>query len=230
MLTVLTLAVLAAQEGKSPEAPRFQNAEGQSSVGPVKGLTVGLRFTDLGGTLDGEDDWSDFFDAGIGLEIGYEYLHPVTRKVHIGGYFRSSLDRFAGDEVDLSDDLGPFHVTADDMTLWRFTLGARVRETFKAFFMDQSIGFGFVTISNTNAEVNDAGTVFDVSFIEGGTELTFEMAARFGFVLAPQASVWISFGYENNGAPDVGSDIDDGSFDYENQKNFVFTLGGNFDF
>jgi hypothetical protein len=197
---------------------------------PVKGLTVGIRFTDLGGTLDGDSDWADLFDAGIGLEVGYEYLHPVSRKVHIGGYFRTAFDHFGGDEVDLSDSFGPLTLTADDMTLLRVTIGGRVRETFKSFFMDQSIGIGFVTISDVDAEINDAGTTFDASVIDGGTEFTFELQARFGFVISPAASIWISFGYENNGAPDVASDVDDGSFDYENQKNFVFTIGASFDF
>lgn len=225
---MMLLLLVLAQEGKG-EAPKVQAVE-SSSPSPVKGLDVGIRFTSLGGSLDGEDDWDDFFDAGLGIDVGYQYLHPVSRKVHIGGYFRTGFDRFGGDEVDLSDEFGPLFVTADDMTLFRFTLGGRVRETFSRFFMEQSIGVGFVTFSDVDAEVNDAGTVFDVGFIEGGTEFTVELAARFGFILAPQASVWISFGYENNGAPDVASDLDDGTFDYENQKNFVFTIGGSFDF
>ena len=197
---------------------------------PVKGLTVGIRFTDLGGDLDDESKWSDLFDAGVGLEVGYQYLHPVSRKIHIGAYARTSFDRFAGDEQDLSDEFGPLSFTADDMTLFRFTLGGRIRETFKSFFMDQSIGVGFVTISDVDGEINDAGTVTDVGFIDGGTEFTFELAARFGWQLSPKAAIWLSFGYENNGAPDVASDLDDGTFDYENQKNFVFTIGGSFDF
>lgn len=197
---------------------------------PQKGLTVGVRFTDLGGDLDSESSWGDFWDAGIGLEVGYEYLHPLSRKIHLGGYVRTALDRFAGDKQDVNDPLGPLTVEADDLTLFRFTLGARVRETFKTFFMDQSVGFGFVTYSDVDAEVSDGVTTVSASMIEGGTEFTVELAARFGLILAPVASIWISFGYENNGAPDVGSDLDDGTFDYENQKNFVFTIGGSFDF
>jgi hypothetical protein len=194
---------------------------------PVKGLTVGVRFTDLGGDLDDESKWGDFFDAGVGLEVGYQYLHPVSRKVHIGGYFRTALDRFAGDEEQLDPTLS---VEADDMTLIRFTLGARVRETFKSFFMDQSVGFGVVSYPDLDAEVSDGVDSVSASFVDGGLEFTVELAARFGFVISPKADVWISFGYENNGAPDVGSDIDDGTFDYDNQKNFVFTIGGSFDF
>lgn len=197
---------------------------------PVKGLTVGIRFTDLGGDLDDESSWGDYFDSGIGFEVGYEYLHPVSRKVHIGGYFRSALDSFQGDENDLSDDLGPLHVTADDILLYRLTIGGRIRETFRTFFMDQSIGFGFMVYPDISAEVDDAGFVFDADFVDGGIEFTFELQARFGFVLSPHASIWISFGYENNGAPGVADDVDDGTFDYENQSNFVFTIGGSFDF
>lgn len=198
---------------------------------PIKGLTVGLRFTDLGGDLDDDSSWGDYFDAGIGLEVGYQYLHPVSRKIHIGGYARTALDRFAGDENDISDEFGPLFIEADDMSLFRLTLGGRIRETFGKFFMDQSIGFGFVTYSDVDAEVSDdLGSLGSFSFIEGGTEFTFELAARFGLVLSPLASIWISFGYENNGAPEVASDVDDGTFDYEKQKNFVFSLGANFNF
>ena len=197
---------------------------------PVKGLTVGVRFTDLGGDLDDESAWSDFFDAGIGFEVGYEYLHPVSKKVHIGGYVRTAFDRFGGDEVDLSDSFGPLHVTPDDMTLFRLTLGGRIRETFKTFFMDQSVGIGFVSISDVDAEVDDAGAISNVGLIEGGTEFTVELQARFGLALSPRASIWIGFGYENNGAPEVADDVDDGSFHYNNQKNFAFTIGGSFSF
>ncbi len=224
-LLMLTLS----QEGKVEVAPLRQDPPSQAV--PQKGLTVGIRFSDLGGDLDDTGEWSDFFDAGIGLEIGYEYLHPVSRKIAIGGYFESAIDRFGGDKADVSDEFGPLFAESDDMTLFRFTLGGRIRETFGKFFMDQSLGFGFVTYPDVDAEVSDdLGPLGTVSYIEGGTEFTFELAARFGLVLAPQASVWISFGYENNGAPDVASDVDDGTFDYENQKNFVFTIGGSFDF
>ena len=216
----LILAVLS-QEA----APQAGSLESQ------KGLTVGIRFTDLGGSLDGENDWSDFFDAGVGLEVGYEYLHPVSRKVNIGGYFRTAIDRFAGDKADVSDEFGPLFVEADDMIFFRFTLGGRIRETFGKFFMDQSIGIGFVTYPDVDGDVSDdLGPLGSASFIEGGTEFTVELAARFGFILSPVASLWASFGYENNGAPDVASDVDDGTFDYENQKNFVFTIGASFNF
>lgn len=198
---------------------------------PVQGLDVAVRFTDLGGDLDDESKWGDFFDAGVGFEVGYQYLHPVSRKIHIGGYVRTALDRFAGDEADVSDEFGPLFATSDDMTLFRFTLGGRIRETFKAFFMEQSIGIGFMTYPDLDADVeDDLGSLGSASFVEGGTEFTFELAARFGFILSPAASIWVSFGYENNGAPEVGSDLDDGTFDYENQKNFVFGLGATFSF
>jgi hypothetical protein len=229
-VVALIVAALMAQESRPSDPVKLQGVVSSPSQRPVKGLDVGIRFTDLGGSLDGDEDWSDFFDAGVGLEVGYEYLHPVSRIVHIGGYFKTGLDRFSGDKADLSDEFGPFFLTADDMTLFRFTLGARIRETFKSFFMDQSIGVGFVTYSDVDGEFSDGIDSLNASIIEGGTEFTFELAARFGFILAPQASVWISFGYENNGAPDVASDVDDGTLDYENQKNFVFTVGGSFDF
>jgi hypothetical protein len=228
-MLISLLSALLSQEGKV-EAPVVRQDPPSQAV-PQKGLTVGIRFTDLGGSLDGDEDWSDYFDAGVGLEVVYEYLHPVSRKIAIGGYFRTAIDRFAGDEADISDEFGPLFVESDDMTLFRFTLGGRIRETFGKFFMDQSLGFGFVTYPDLDAEFSDDfGPLGSVSYVDGGTELTFELAARFGLVLAPKASIWISFGYENNGAPDVASDVDDGTFDYDNQKNFVFALGGSLDF
>lgn len=218
MTLSLLMAALLTQEAK-PETPEV-----------IKDLTIGIRITDLGGTFDGDEDWGDFWSTGVGIELKYEHLWKVSKRVHLGLYGGFSYDRFSGVSETFTDGVDVLTVEHEDLDLLRFVVGGRVRESFNKFFMDQSVGVGFAWYRDVDADATLNGFPFTVGSIAGGQEITFELAARFGFQLSPTAAIWISLGYENNGAPDVHDDIDDGTFDYENQKNFVFSFGASFDF
>ena len=228
-----TLALMLSVQDDPTKGPDFAQRQAARDwhTEDIQALQLGIRVTGLGGQIDGEEDWGDFFGSGVGIDLGYEILWKATPVVHAGVYGRVSFDKLSGDKADLSDATGTFIFDNDDLTLFKLVFGGRIRESFKAFFMDQSIGFGFVSYSDVDSTITDDLGSFDAEIISGSTEFAFELAARFGFYLtkAPNApTISMTFAFEHNGAPDAGSDFSD--VDTEEQKNFVWTVGGSFSF
>jgi len=197
----------------------------------IRDVTVGLRLTGLGGQIDGEENWGEFFGTGIGLTLGGDYLWKTSRAGHAGVYARLSYDMFDGEEADLSDDLGTFILDQDEMSLFKVIVGGKLRQSFKVFFLEEQLGIGMVHYSSVDTTVTDDLGSFDAELLEGGVEFAFEIALRVGFYLskAPDApTLSMTFAYEQNGKPDLGDDFSD--VDSEQQKNFVWTLGASFPF
>lgn len=199
----------------------------------LSNLDVGLRVTGLGGQIDGEEDWNDFFGAGVGLGVGYSHLWKVSPVAHLGVYGRLSFDRFSGDKADLSDPtIGTLIFDQDDMTLLKGIVGFKIRESFKAFFLEQNLGIGFVNYSAVDSDITDDLGTFSAEIIAGSTEFAYEVGLTAGFYLGKQPNsptVYMTFAHEGNGAPEVGDDFQD-LVDTEAQKNFVWTIGASFSF
>lgn len=183
----------------SPAASTLDKAEGYNQ------LTISLRVPFLGGKLDNEGDkWTDFFDsAGIGFGLDGSYLWSVSQKVAVGIYVAFDIDDFSGKTITADAGNGPVQEAYDDLVMTRFVVGARVRETFGVFFMDQNIGFGWATYSAVNANVGGTNVgIIDATFV-----FAFELGLRFGFAVSPTVDLGMSLTYNYNGAPNVSSDI-----------------------
>jgi hypothetical protein len=193
-------------------------------------MTVGIRVPFLGGSLDNEGDkWSDIFhSSGIGFELAGSFLWTVSDKVAVGIYTTFELDDFGGKTTTVDLGAGPVDIAQDDLLMTRFLVGARVRETFGHFFMDQNMGFGFATYSASNARSNGVSVgVIDSSFV-----FAFELGARFGFVVSRVVDLGIGFSYNYNGAPSVSNDLSqvDPTLTFHGQSNTILSFFINLNF
>jgi hypothetical protein len=230
LTAVLALALQVEEAAKPPAVAGQPPKLSDWHTRDVSGIDVSLRVTGLGGQLDGDEDWSEFFDAGTGIGVGYEHLWKVSKVAHAGLYGTFSYDHFSGETNDMSDDLGTLLVQHDDMNIIRLVFGGRIRESFKSFFMDQSVGIGFALYSQTDVKFSDGVDSVTVTSIESSTAFTLELRARFGFYISDAAMIFMGFAFEQNGAPDEGSEINSLDINYEANKNFVWTLGASFNF
>lgn len=57
-------------------------------------LDLGVHGIFLGGSLDGTDDWNDFWKDGFGLSVGSSRLYRVSEPAEAGFYFRTTFDGF----------------------------------------------------------------------------------------------------------------------------------------
>jgi hypothetical protein len=195
-------------------------------VDEYRELSVGVRVPFLAGDIDNfGEKWTDYFESvGVGLEISGARLWSVSDKVAIGVYLSLDVDMFSGKTIDV----GGIQEAFDDLTMVRFMVGCRVRETFGKFFMDQNIGIGLVSYSPVNADA--LGT--SVGVIDGSTVFAFEIGYRFGIVISPVVDLGMSLSYNYNAAPDPSSDLTAVIPDlkYSAQSNFVLGFFVNINF
>lgn len=192
-------------------------------------MTIGIRLPFLGGDADNEGDkWTDLFHDGVGFGLDGSFLWRMSDKVYFGVYTAFQVDVFGGKSETVDVGFGPVKETLDDLVMTRFIVGARIRETFGHFFMDQNIGFGFATYSQVNADVS--GTT--VGVLDSTVVFAFELGFRAGFVVSPVVDLGMSLTYNYNGAPDMSSDLTsvDPGFSFKSQSNFVLGFFININF
>lgn len=193
-------------------------------------MTIGIRIPILGGKMDNEGDkWSDIFHSpGIGFNIDGSFLWSVSEKVALGVYTTFELDSFSGKSTTVDLGSGPVDESIDNLIMTRFLVGGRIRESFRSFFMDQSMAFGFATYSQTNAKVSGV----TVGVLDSSIVFAFELAFRLGFVVSRVVDLGMGISYNYNGAPGLSSDLSsaDPTLKLSGQSNAVFTFFINLNF
>jgi hypothetical protein len=193
-------------------------------------MTLGIRVPFLGGKLDNEGDkWTDVFhSSGIGFNLDGSFLWAASSKVAVGIYTTFELDSFGGKTTTVDLGAGPVDITQDDLLMTRFLVGARVRETFGHFFLDQNMGFGFATYSSSSARANGVS----VGVIDSSIVFAFELGARFGFAVSEVVDLGIGLAYNYNGAPSVSNDLSqvDPSLKFQGQSNTILCFFINLNF
>jgi hypothetical protein len=189
-------------------------------------LTLGIRIPFLGGDITDEgvgEKWTDFFkSAGFGLSMRGAYLWSTSPAFAIGPYVGLSFDWFSGERQFFDDGVDSFSIEADTLFMMRSTVGVVLRENLgRRIMLEQYIGIGFALYSGTDATFDDGTFSTSVGFIESSMSFVFELGFKFAVVVSRRVDLGFSLAFELNGPPDVGSEIDDGSFDYEAQENFV---------
>jgi hypothetical protein len=194
-------------------------------------LTLGIRIPFLGGDLDNTGSsrkWKDLYgEAGGGFEAKYSHLFKVSPVVAVGPYAGFTVDVFGGNHIDVDPGTGLERWDVDPWAVSRLVFGARVREQWGAFFMDENIGLGPVFYA--------AGTASDplgfnaIEIIKGSVNLAFELGLRVGAVVSRKVDLGLGLAWELNGAPETGRDLSS-AIDFKAQTNFVLTFLINLNF
>jgi hypothetical protein len=193
-------------------------------------LTLGIRVPFLGGDLDNSDSkqWNDLYNsAGGGFEAKYSHLFKVSPVVAVGPYAGLTLDVFGGKTIDVDPGTGLETWDVDPWVVTRIVVGARVRETFGAFWMDQNIGLGPVIYAFGAAE--DSIGFDSVELIQSSVNLTLELGFRMGVVVSRKVDLGLGMAWEFNGKPETGEDLPS-TFEFKGQSNFVLTFLINLNF
>jgi hypothetical protein len=193
-------------------------------------LSIGIRIPFLTGNADnGGDKWTDLFHSpGIGFNLEGSFLWAMSDKVALGIYTSFDLDNFNGKSQTVDVGNGPETMTLDHLLMTRFLVGFRIRETFRSFFMDQSIGFGWANYSAVNAHVSGVS----IGVLDNSFEFAFDLTLRLGFVVSRVVDLGMSVSYNYNGAPSVASDLSqaDPGLKFDAQSNAVIAFFINLNF
>jgi hypothetical protein len=193
-------------------------------------LSLGFRIPILGGENNNRtsDKWSDVYNAaGFGFFAQYSPLFKISPVVHFGPYVGFSVDVFDGQVVEQGFGSA---VDVDPIAETRLILGARVREQWGAFFMDQNIGFGVISYGQGTGTINFFNGDNEIELIESSTAFAFEIGLRLGAALSRRIDLGLGFTGEFNGGPQRGKDIADTTFEFKGQANFVISLLININF
>jgi hypothetical protein len=214
--------------GGSLSLPPKQEVEVRSAIDEV---TLGIRVPFLGGDLDNSGlskKWKDLYgSAGGGFEAKYSHLFKISPVGAIGAYAGFTLDVFGGKTIVVDPGTGPETWDVDPWAVTRLIFGARVRQQWGAFFMDENIGFGPVFYSRGTA--SDLLAFNDIEIIQGSTKMCFELGMPLGAVVSRKVDLGLGMAWELNGAPERGRDLAN-TFDYKAQANFVLTFLINLNF
>jgi hypothetical protein len=194
-------------------------------------LTLGIRIPFLGGDLDNSGSsmkWDDLYgNAGGGFEAKYSHLFKVSPVVSVGPYAGFTIDVFGGNHIDLDPGSGTQTFDVDPWAVVRLVFGARVRQQWGAFFMDENIGLGPVFYAAGTA--SDPLGFDDIEIIKGSVSLAFELGLRVGAVVSRKVDLGLGLAWELNGAPETGRDLSS-AIDFKAQTNFVLTFLINLNF
>lgn len=189
-------------------------------------LDLGVHGIFLGGSLDGTDDWNDFWKDGFGLSVGSSRLYRVSEPAEAGFYFRTTFDGFSGETLSFTDATGTIELEPDTLVMNRLVLGGVGRAGDGPLYAEARLGLGIALYYDTDAEVSDATTSVDIEIIESTVAFTFEAALRGGVRVSPKVDLSVGVGYLYNGPPDLGADIEPfADFDYDPQKNVAVDVG-----
>jgi hypothetical protein len=239
-LVALLASPLSALAQSDPSLLRDWKPGGSLSLPPtqevvdrtaIDELTLGIRVPFLGGDLDNSGSskkWKDLYGtAGGGFEAKYSHLFKVSPVVAIGPYAGFTLDVFGGKTIVVDPGTGPENWDVDPWAVARLVFGARFREQWGAFFMDENIGFGPVFYSSGTA--SDLLAFNDIEIVKGSTKMCFELGMRLGAVVSRKVDLGLGMAWELNGAPERGKDLAN-TFEYKAQANFVLTFLINLNF
>jgi hypothetical protein len=236
LLAAMALPLTAlAQNDALPEwrpAGRLDALQGQE-VGPEihHEISLGFRFPILGGENNNmtSDKWSDVYrPVGFGFLAQYSALFKASPVVSVGPYFAFSTDVFIGDLIEING--GADLVDLDPISETRLLFGARVREQWGHFFMDQNIGIGPVFYGVGTGVAGFLGTERDVEVIASSASFAFEIGLRLGVAVSRVVDLGLGFVYELNGAPERGKDVQDPGWEFKAQSNFTISLLINLNF
>jgi hypothetical protein len=236
ILGVLALPLSALAQGEPSLLRDWNPAVGpaQEVVEPRPGideLTLGIRIPFLGGDADNSGSsmkWSDLYGtAGGGFEAKYSHLFKVSPVVSVGPYAGFTVDVFGGNHMDVDPGTGLERWDVDPWAVTRLVFGARVREQWGAFFMDENLGLGPVFYAAGTA--SDPLGFNDIEIIKGSVNLAFELGLRVGAVVSRKVDLGLGLAWELNGAPERGADISS-TIDFKAQTNFVLTFLINLNF
>jgi hypothetical protein len=192
-------------------------------------LTLGVHVPFLGGDLDDTKTtkWNDLYSsAGGGFEAMYSHLFRVSPVVSVGPYAGFTVDVFGGKTIDFDKGPGVQTYDLDPLAMFRLIFGARIREQWGAFFMDQNIGLGPVVYGSGTASAFFSD---DIEIIKSSTNLAFEFGLRLGAVVSRRVDLGLGMTFELNGPPETGKDLQGGP-DFRGQANFALTFLINLNF
>ncbi len=214
--------------GGSLSLPPTQEVEARNAIDEV---TFGIRVPFLGGDLDNSGSskkWQDLYGtAGGGFEVKYSHLFKVSPVVAVGPYAGFTVDVFGGKTIEVDPGTGPETWDVDPWAVTRLIFGARCRQQWGAFFMDENIGLGPVFYANGTA--SDLLAFNDIEIIQGSVNLAFEIGMRVGAVVSRKVDLGLGLVWEINGKPEAGQDVPTG-YEYKAQTNFVLTFLINLNF
>lgn len=204
--------------------------EVEAPRGVIHELTFGIRIPFLGGDFDDAKTlkWNDVYSSvGGGWEAKYSHLFRVSPHVAVGPYAGVSLDVFGGKTIDVDPGTGLQTWDVDPWVMIRLVFGARVREQWGEFWMDQNIGIGPAIYSFGTAE---GSLGFDsIEIIQSSVAFLFELGLRFGVAVSPRVDLGLGFNLELNGPPDAGRDLGPNA-KLKGQSNFALTFLLNLNF
>lgn len=225
-------AALTAVLALSISASAFAQQEGRNEreyKDVYSDVTVGIETSIPGGKAFEDTRWSEIISGGIGLDLEYSRLWRENSWVYLGYFTALNIDSFGGKK---STQFDPASSTFVDIRTSRLNMaglqvGARLRENFSGFHMDQSVGVGASVY--TKQEVDIMGGAQNLELIKSSVNYATSIAARIGAPLSKSCELNFGVGIRWNGAPDEGKDFK-GALKFKSQQNLILGISLDFGF
>jgi hypothetical protein len=214
-LALALSAVAVAQETRNDREPRND----REYRNDYEQLSFSVRTTLPGGEAFQGVRWNDIISGGIGLGVEYSSLYQASSWIYGGWFVGLGIDSFGG--RTLTDSLSGDEIRTDRLNMADLEFGGRLRQNFKGFHVDESVGVG--GLFYMKQEFADRTQDLDkLELIKSSATYMFDVGVRLGAPVGKDVELSLGAFYRVNGAPSHGKDVPGVTFKI--QENFVFSL------
>jgi len=208
-------AAAVAQETRNDREPRndreYRNEYEQ--------LIFSLRTTLPGGEAFQGVRWNDLISGGLGLDVEYCQLSQLNSWVYGGWFVGLGIDSFGGKTFTAAGGGDEFR--SDRLNMADLEVGGRLRENFRGFHVDESLGVGGLFYMKQDVADRTLG-IDKLELIKSSATYMFEVGARLGAPIGKDVELNLGAAYRINGAPSHGKDAP--GIKFKIQQNVVFAL------
>jgi len=213
-LALALSAAAVAQETRNDREPRNDREYRDEYTQLIFGLSTTLP----GGEAFSGTHWKDLISGGVGVDVEYSQLWQANSWIYGGWFVGLGVDSFGGRTFTPS---GGDELRTDRLNMANLEVGPRLRENFRGFHVDESVGVGGVFYMKQDFADRTLG-VDKLELIKSSASYMFDVGARVGAPVGKDVELNLGTAFRVNGAPSEGKDVT--GIKFKMQTNIVFAL------